>query len=49
EGDVVRMLRRTLDLLSQLPHVPHASSALVANALRAKQLIDRFPVSEDLE
>ncbi|MGI0490974.1 DEAD/DEAH box helicase [Alkalinema pantanalense CENA528] len=49
EGDVVRMLRRTLDLLSQIPHVPHASSSLVANALRAKQLIDRFPVSEDLE
>jgi superfamily II RNA helicase len=49
EGDVVRILRRTLDLLSQIPHVPHLSNALVRNASRATQLIDRFPVNEVVE
>src|SRR5579883_1071395 len=46
EGDVVRILRRTLDLLSQIPHVPHLSKTLQSNAYRAMQLIDRFPVNE---
>nr|WP_211173208.1 RNA helicase [Brasilonema bromeliae] len=46
EGDVVRILRRTLDLLSQIPHVPHLSQSLQRNAHRAMQLIDRFPVNE---
>ncbi|MDY6803861.1 MAG: DEAD/DEAH box helicase [Cyanobacteriota bacterium] len=48
EGDVVRILRRTLDLLSQIPHVPYASDALRKNAARAKQLMDRFPVNEEV-
>lgn len=46
EGDVVRMLRRTLDFLSQIPHVPHVSDSLKRNAQRALQLMDRFPVNE---
>jgi superfamily II RNA helicase len=46
EGDVVRILRRTLDLLSQIPHVPHLSEDFQRNAYRAMQLIDRFPVNE---
>ncbi len=46
EGDIVRMLRRTVDLLSQIPHVPHISNSLQRNAIRAIQLIDRFPVNE---
>ncbi|YAF97947.1 MAG: DEAD/DEAH box helicase [Nodularia sp. CChRGM 3473] len=46
EGDVVRILRRTLDLLSQIPHVPHLPQSLQRNAYRAMQLIDRFPVNE---
>ncbi|MEB3181552.1 MAG: RNA helicase [Nostocaceae cyanobacterium] len=46
EGDVVRILRRTLDLLSQIPHVPHLPEVLQRNAYRAIQLIDRFPVNE---
>ncbi|MDB9379391.1 RNA helicase, partial [Nodularia sphaerocarpa CS-585A2] len=46
EGDVVRILRRTLDLLSQIPHVPHLSKEFQRNAYRAMQLIDRFPVNE---
>lgn len=49
EGDVVRLLRRTLDLLSQIPHVPHLSESLRRNAKRAMQLIDRFPVNEIVE
>jgi superfamily II RNA helicase len=49
EGDVVRILRRTLDFLSQIPHVPHAAKELKDNAVRAMQLIDRFPVNETLE
>ena len=48
EGDVVRILRRTLDILSQVPHVPHVSTELKVNAHRAMQLIDRFPVNETL-
>lgn len=49
EGDVVRILRRTLDLLSQIPHVPNLSDALYRNAYRAMQLIDRFPINEVVE
>jgi superfamily II RNA helicase len=49
EGDVVRILRRTLDFLSQIPHVPHLPEALKRNAIRAIQLIDRFPVSGAIE
>ncbi|NES67748.1 MAG: hypothetical protein F6K24_49450, partial [Okeania sp. SIO2D1] len=49
EGDVVRILRRTLDFLSQIPHVPHLSDVLRRNAYRAMQLIDRFPVNEEVK
>jgi superfamily II RNA helicase len=49
EGDIVRILRRTLDFLSQIPHVPHLPNALRVNANRAIQLIDRFPVNESIE
>jgi superfamily II RNA helicase len=49
EGDVVRMLRRTVDLLSQLPHVPHISDKLKTSARQAVQLIDRFPVNEKMD
>ncbi len=48
EGDIVRMLRRTVDLLSQISYVPHVSTALQANARRAVQLIDRFPINESI-
>ncbi len=46
EGDVVRILRRTVDFLSQIPHVPRISDSLRRNAYRAIQLLDRFPVNE---
>lgn len=48
EGDIVRILRRSLDLLSQIPHVPHLSQNLRSNAHRSMQLIDRFPVNENV-
>ena len=46
EGDLVRIFRRTLDFLSQIPHVPYISVQLQQNAKAAKQLIDRFPINE---
>ena len=49
EGDVVRILRRTVDFLSQVPHVPYLSGELKTNAVRAIQLIDRFPVNEGVD
>lgn len=49
EGDLVRMLRRTVDFLSQIPHVPHLVSEFKQNAIRAIQLIDRFPVNESVD
>ncbi len=46
EGDIVRLLRRTVDLLSQIPHIPYLSEELRLNARRAVALIDRFPINE---
>lgn len=48
EGDVVRILRRTLDFLAQVPHVPHISPKLYQTARDAIALMDRFPVNESL-
>jgi superfamily II RNA helicase len=49
EGDVVRIIRRTLDFLSQIPHVPHLPEELKRNAARAIHLCDRFPISTDVD
>ena len=46
EGNIVRILRRTVDILSQIPHVPGIPDSLRRNAIRAIQLLDRFPVNE---
>ncbi|MGB0562876.1 MAG: DEAD/DEAH box helicase [Spirulinaceae cyanobacterium] len=48
EGDLVRMLRRTVDFLSQIPHVPGVNSELKQNAKRALDLMFRFPVEETM-
>lgn len=48
EGDVVRLLRRTVDILSQIPHVPYAAIGLQNNAIAAIKMLDRFPVNEVL-
>ncbi|WP_320663816.1 DEAD/DEAH box helicase [Prochlorococcus sp. MIT 1223] len=51
EGDIVRILRRTIDLLSQVPYCEAVSEQLRVNARRAYKSINRFPVceSDDLE
>ncbi len=48
EGDVVRVLRRTVDLLAQIPYCEAVSQQLRDNARRALKTINRFPVC-DLE
>ncbi len=48
EGDIVRVLRRTLDFLSQIPHVPHISDNLRNHARAASDWMNRFPVNETL-
>lgn len=47
EGDIVRVLRRTLDVLSQTVHIPHLSDEIKTNARQAAFLVNRFPVNED--
>lgn len=49
EGDIVRLLRRTVDLLSQIPYVPYISEPLMQNTYRAIHLLDRFPVNEEVK
>ncbi len=49
EGDVVRMLRRTLDLLSQVPRLPHLSKRLRRNGSVAMDLMKRFPIDDSGE
>jgi superfamily II RNA helicase len=46
EGDVVRVLRRTVDLLAQIPFCEAVSQRLRDNARRALKAINRFPVCE---
>ena len=50
EGDVVRIMRRTVDLLAQVPYCEVISEQLRRHARQALQAINRFPVceSEDL-
>ena len=44
EGDIVRMLRRTVDVLSQIPQIPNISSTLSNNARDANAMMKRFPI-----
>lgn len=46
EGDVVRVLRRTVDLLAQIPYAEVVSQQLRDNARQALRSINRFPVCE---
>jgi len=54
EGDVIRILRRVLDILRQIPRLPYVpgergvGGEIRLNARRALTLMDRFPVSDDL-
>ncbi len=46
EGDVVRIIRRTIDLLSQIQYCNGLSNKLKKNAKLTLKALDRFPVSE---
>ncbi|WP_320677725.1 DEAD/DEAH box helicase [Prochlorococcus sp. MIT 1300] len=46
EGDVVRVLRRTIDLLAQVPYCEAVSEQLRGNARLAIKALNRFPVCE---
>jgi superfamily II RNA helicase len=46
DGDVLRALRRTLDLSKQIAHAPHLDKALQATASEAARLIERDIVVE---
>lgn len=46
EGDVVRVLRRTMDVLAQIPHCPGLNEPLRRTARRAHAALNRFPVKE---
>lgn len=46
EGDVVRVLRRTMDVLSQIPHVPFIAESIQTSAQQALRAMRRFPVED---
>ncbi len=48
EGDIVRVLRRTLDVLSQIPHVPYLPDDTRRSARDARDLLNRYPINEDM-
>jgi len=49
EGDVVRIMRRTVDLLAQIPYCEAVSEQLRSNARQALKAINRFPVCEPID
>jgi len=49
EGDVVRIMRRTVDLLAQVPYCEAISQRLRENARNALKAINRFPVCEPID
>ncbi|KAL9268420.1 DExH-box ATP-dependent RNA helicase DExH15 chloroplastic-like protein, partial [Drosera capensis] len=46
EGDLDRLLRRTIDLLAQFPKLPDIDPALQDNALKASSVMEGSPISE---
>jgi superfamily II RNA helicase len=44
EGDLVRLFRRTVDILWQIPQIPHLSPRLKRNARIAVKQMKRFPL-----
>lgn len=44
EGDIVRMLRRTVDVLSQIPQIPNISASFSQIAREASVMMKRFPI-----
>ncbi|KAG7659046.1 unnamed protein product [Arabidopsis thaliana] len=46
EGDLARLLRRTIDLLAQIPKLPDIDPVLQRSAAAAADIMDRPPISE---
>ncbi|KAL3501264.1 hypothetical protein ACH5RR_035713 [Cinchona calisaya] len=46
EGDLARLLRRTIDLLAQIPKLPDIDPLLQRNAKSTSDIMDRPPISE---
>ena len=46
EGDVVRIMRRTVDLLAQVPYCEAITDQLRSHSRQALKAINRFPVTE---
>ncbi|CAA7409772.1 unnamed protein product [Spirodela intermedia] len=46
DGDLARLLRRTIDLLAQIPKLPNIDPQLQKNAMAASSVMDRAPISE---
>lgn len=46
EGDLARLLRRTIDILAQIPKLPDIDTLLQSNAKAASNVMDRPPISE---
>ncbi|KAI3824944.1 hypothetical protein L1987_06417 [Smallanthus sonchifolius] len=46
EGDLARLLRRTIDVLAQIPKLPDIDPQLQRNAIAASSVMDRPPISE---
>lgn len=44
EGDIVRTLRRTIDVLWQIPQIPMVSPVLLDTAREAIKGMKRFPI-----
>ncbi|KAJ8439476.1 hypothetical protein Cgig2_006993 [Carnegiea gigantea] len=44
EGDLARLLRRTIDLLAQIPNLPDIDPVLQINAMTASGVMDRSPI-----
>ena len=44
EGDIVRILRRTVDVLMQIPQIPRIDVNLIDVAKEASKMMKRFPI-----
>ncbi|GJP45311.1 hypothetical protein CLOM_g4715 [Closterium sp. NIES-68] len=46
EGDIARLLRRTIDLLSQIPYLPGIDPTLAKASKQSAYVMERPPISE---
>ena len=46
EGDLARILRRTAELLAQIPRAPHLPECMKAAAKKANDIVNRPPISD---